>query len=332
MKNLLICIPTHNRREILNKQLNNLVKIDPGFFDIVVFDNASTDGTDIVLKELMHKHKFIKYKRNIKNLGYNGNIIEIVKYAKTHYRDYKYLYILSDDDIVFVNNFRKILKEISNKKDLVLVQWLYTDIYGVVKIRPQIKGIDFNNLFTLINQTLLISSYIYPMEFIKEYNIEEFIKFSDNTFLHAKLIVDCIKKTNNIEFISIPIGYEIINFEWRFDLYKTFCIDRYEATIYIDKVLGYNASKKTATNTTDFLLFRFIIWHILNINVYDKYLKDIIIWKFKNFFITKKTILFIFLIYLSKVNFIKKLFFNKLKNRVLNGIKAQKIMINLLTK
>lgn len=93
---LSIAIPTYNRVENLHKALDRLFGlVDNRNVEIIVSDNASTDGTEIFMKEYQNEHKGISYFRNDQNLGYAGNFISCFNHANG-----KYVWLLSDDDIL----------------------------------------------------------------------------------------------------------------------------------------------------------------------------------------------------------------------------------------
>jgi len=68
---LSICIPTYNRRELLKQILDELLRYPNSDIEIVIIDNASTDGTI----ELLHTYKDsrLKKKFNEKNIGMTKN-------------------------------------------------------------------------------------------------------------------------------------------------------------------------------------------------------------------------------------------------------------------
>lgn len=69
---LSICIPTYNRAPYLKQCLDSLVcqpEFLKGDVEIVISDNASTDGTMILIKNYQKKYKNITYHRNTKNIG-----------------------------------------------------------------------------------------------------------------------------------------------------------------------------------------------------------------------------------------------------------------------
>lgn len=71
-----ICIPTYNRKESLRKCLDSLVK-QPEFIEgkveVVISDNASSDGTDLLGKKYAKDYPGVKYYRNEKNVGAEKN-------------------------------------------------------------------------------------------------------------------------------------------------------------------------------------------------------------------------------------------------------------------
>lgn len=97
-----IVITTRNRKEIILDCLESLFKMDYLFFEIIVVDNGSEDGTVLAIKKKFPKVKVISSKEN---LGINGGKNLGQKYAKGDY-----IFFLDSDTIVD----RKILTEMVN--------------------------------------------------------------------------------------------------------------------------------------------------------------------------------------------------------------------------
>ena len=73
---LTIAIPTYNRLEKLKiclKRLMEQKKIEQ--IEIIVSDNASTDGTGEYMTELVKKTENIRYYRNTENVGPDKNFL-----------------------------------------------------------------------------------------------------------------------------------------------------------------------------------------------------------------------------------------------------------------
>lgn len=117
---LSICIPTYNRAGYLkncldsivvqldDKRLNNLV-------EIVVSDNASEDNTRELVKKYQNNFDDIKYFRNEKNLGFDGNVINSVLKASG-----KYCWHLGDDDSI-QNGALAFIADFLSQKDVALL-------------------------------------------------------------------------------------------------------------------------------------------------------------------------------------------------------------------
>ena len=79
---LSVAIPTYNRAETLRRQLGSLLGQIVGCqedVEVVVSDNASSDGTASVVAEMREHSPGIRYVRNEANLGANRNIDAAVR-------------------------------------------------------------------------------------------------------------------------------------------------------------------------------------------------------------------------------------------------------------
>lgn len=91
MNEVVAIVVTYNRKELLKKCIENLKK-QTVLLDVLVIDNASTDGTKNLLKE---EKQNIKYFNTGSNLGGAGGFNFGIKKAVE--LGYKYLWILDDD-------------------------------------------------------------------------------------------------------------------------------------------------------------------------------------------------------------------------------------------
>jgi glycosyltransferase involved in cell wall biosynthesis len=88
-----IVVPTYNRRELLLRAVNSICSQTYSDIRILVCDNASTDGTEELLAELMELDRRINYFRQKNNLGMSANVNFGLKSIET-----PFFGILSDDD------------------------------------------------------------------------------------------------------------------------------------------------------------------------------------------------------------------------------------------
>ena len=115
---LSICIPTYNRAECLDINVRSIVdqiilsKLEK-IVEVVIVSNASTDNTDEVADQFVKSYSFIRYIKNVSNLGIDGNIYKCTVVAKG-----KYVHLLSDDDMIINNGIVKILNLISVNQDV----------------------------------------------------------------------------------------------------------------------------------------------------------------------------------------------------------------------
>ena len=142
MSNILlsVCIPTYNRKKYLVQNLNNLLpQITPALADIVevcIADNASTDGTDVYIRELAEQNPHIKisYTINEKNFGPDRNFMIAMKMGKG-----KFGWLFGSDD--------------------ALVENCLGDIVNLLKTNPEAGLISFNRIDCDVNLKIVRKRY-----------------------------------------------------------------------------------------------------------------------------------------------------------------------------
>lgn len=93
-----VCIPTFNRAELLRHLIQSMETDIAQFgerIQIVVSDNASTDGTAAMCRELQERGINLKYIRQPKNIGPDRNFLAAVNGA-----DGEYSLLMGDDDAI----------------------------------------------------------------------------------------------------------------------------------------------------------------------------------------------------------------------------------------
>lgn len=105
---LSICIPTCNRGSILETVILNYITNEEfdDSVELVISDNASTDNTEEIVKEIIKKYpsKKISYYKNDENIGAK-NFFAVISRAKGKYAK------MSNDYIYMTNEGLKVLKE-----------------------------------------------------------------------------------------------------------------------------------------------------------------------------------------------------------------------------
>lgn len=156
-KLLTIGIPTYNRKECLRNCLLALMPQVKNYTEkitVLVSDNASTEDNYEVINEFLKNGFEIEYFKHSENLGMDGNFISIYEKAQT-----KYVWQLSDDDILVENGLRRVM-------DILMT---YSDI-GALYIENKWfnNEIDYSKFDLSCESELTI--YNEPIEYIKRVN------------------------------------------------------------------------------------------------------------------------------------------------------------------
>lgn len=104
VKILTIAIPTYNRAEILEQQLEKLLLLIDENCTILISDNASSDETENIVKAFLARSDQITYNRNPINLGFDANILKCIELSKT-----EFVWTLSDDDEIIENSIKDVI-------------------------------------------------------------------------------------------------------------------------------------------------------------------------------------------------------------------------------
>ena len=118
---LSICIPTYNRASCLFECLNSILDAIAGYeylIEIIISDNASPDNTEEVVKFFTNTHKFIRYHRNLENIGGENNFRLVATLATG-----KYIWLFGDDDKMEKNAIRIILPNLENNCSLIVCNY-----------------------------------------------------------------------------------------------------------------------------------------------------------------------------------------------------------------
>ncbi|MDC0965242.1 glycosyltransferase family 2 protein [Candidatus Thioglobus sp.] len=102
---------TYNRKDCIVRRLNSLIAMDiPDNVEIIIVDNASSDGTFEAISDLTAGTKIRAYCNN-ENLGFAGNFVETLRRAKGDYVMWS-----SDEDEINLGGIQNLFDWIGNKK------------------------------------------------------------------------------------------------------------------------------------------------------------------------------------------------------------------------
>jgi abequosyltransferase len=112
---LSFCIATRNRGDFIAETLRSIASQATDQVEIVVLDGASTDNTQIVVRDLQATVPGLRYIHKEKNGGVDRDYDEAVGHAKG-----EYCWLMSDDDLVMPGAVARVLKAISEGHSLII--------------------------------------------------------------------------------------------------------------------------------------------------------------------------------------------------------------------
>ena len=105
---LSICVMTYNRERTLRETLDSLLPqvAEQPDVELVVCDNASSDGTAELIGLLPTQSANLRYHRHETNVGFDGNVVACIEQAHAEYVAY-----FSDDDIAPPHHVNALLED-----------------------------------------------------------------------------------------------------------------------------------------------------------------------------------------------------------------------------
>ena len=82
---LLVFNEKHNLEKTIAKTYKELEKLD-SYFELWIFDNNSSDGTDFLVNALLKKYSNLRYYKQKENLGYAANFQTAIKMPNADYK------------------------------------------------------------------------------------------------------------------------------------------------------------------------------------------------------------------------------------------------------
>lgn len=199
---LQIYLITYNRKEKLKFTLNSILDESSPIrdFDIMILDNASTDGSSELIEDYCKNYPNIKHIRHPHNIGGNANIVRAFEMGANCGKEY--VWVLCDDDKYDFSNWQE-LEEAINKK---------YDIIGVADyLFPNPK--DKTNPAYQIPQLTFVPAGIYRTELITSDVLINMYDCILTMFQQTCLSIDVINKKGSIYFLSKPLVFNGLHFD-----------------------------------------------------------------------------------------------------------------------
>lgn len=171
MKDIATIIVTYNRCDLLIECIDALCKYSPET-DIMVVNNASTDGTEAALKKYIRTNHIIYFNTGT-NIGGAGGFNYGLK--KAYQMGYEYFWLMDDDTIVQENSLKEIIyraKILKNKWGFISGQAVWTDGAECKMNRHKIKG-RYKNISNKDNGLFAVKQATFVSFFTRRDVIEE---------------------------------------------------------------------------------------------------------------------------------------------------------------
>lgn len=158
---LSICIPTYNRKEILKGTLDEIFSCPDDDIEVIVIDNASTDGTIEMLDNYKDARLIVKY--NGHNKGMFDNQLDALFSGNG-----KYTLVLMDRDRIFGNKLSELLLFLrqanvgiiqidSRETKYVYKKEIYAVPYIIIRTHPSLLIYKTDALNTDVNKNRILS-------------------------------------------------------------------------------------------------------------------------------------------------------------------------------
>ena len=152
-------VVTYNRKELLNNTIESLLNQTRKLDQIIIVDNASTDGTESLLKNRGYfTNQYISYIKMSENLGGAGGFNKGIKTAFE--RGFDWVWVMDDDGVPAINCLEELLKY---KKHSSFLAPLVLNIDNNKELSFHCKGIiDRQTIEREYSNTNLIEDYACP--------------------------------------------------------------------------------------------------------------------------------------------------------------------------
>ena len=140
---LLVYNERHNLEENITKAYKELEKLDLEF-ELWIFDNKSSDGTELLVNSLQKKYNNLKYFQQDRNLGYSGNLQSALKIPVSDYN-----FIIDGDGQYDLEDVKECIEIIDKGNDIV---------FGVRKARKDPKIRIFMSLVLKFLSKIILKS------------------------------------------------------------------------------------------------------------------------------------------------------------------------------
>lgn len=199
---LKIILITYNRCDALKDTLEQIMAEDSPIkdFDITILNNVSTDGTDDLIYEYQKRFPNLKHIKNPINIGGNANICRAFEMLATSGSEYGW--VLCDDDVYNLSNWKYVEEAIEKKKDIICVS-----NYSF----PSKKCL--NKKENQIFQLAFVPACIFRTENITDKVIHSMYEAIFSMFQQLVPVISAINDGKEVYVLTHPIVFNGMHFE-----------------------------------------------------------------------------------------------------------------------
>jgi len=194
-----IIIITYNRKYYLERTLKALGNSSFSDCKITVLDNCSTDDTPFVIDQAAQYLPYLENYRHRKNIGGDANILRAYEIAT-----YPYLWLMGDDDIIFIEQADEVLRVCSDGKvdliNLIQAPFNVTQPTGLHSLQHYSRFYRY-----LFFQQSLITAVITKTSLITSSSLEIAYRQITSCFPHLVFTNEAIERNGLIYFLDKPL-------------------------------------------------------------------------------------------------------------------------------
>lgn len=222
---LSVVVPVYNEKNTIEKILDEIKAVEGLDKEIVVVDDASTDGTTQILKDLEKKHPDIKFFYKEKNRG-KGHTLKVGFEHTTG--DYV---IVQDADLEYdPNDYHKLLRALNEEDAQVIYgsrfSGSYEDMSTLHYFGNKVLTLITNIFFGVMLTDMETCYKLMPGDFVRKVNIKS-ERFDFEPEITAKIL------KSGLKIKEVPISYrgrthsEGKKITWRDGIHALFTLIKY---------------------------------------------------------------------------------------------------------
>jgi glycosyltransferase involved in cell wall biosynthesis len=137
---LTIAIPTYNGAKHLQETLDSIIPQLDDRIEVVISDNASTDGVETIIQRAQATLPSLRYFRNAENIGGDRNFDLAVERASG-----TYVWLFSDDDLMVEGAIARVLEVLRQHPDVCAVNVNYAVYNADLSVREQERSLPLHD-------------------------------------------------------------------------------------------------------------------------------------------------------------------------------------------